>query len=519
MFNLDVLLICLTLFLIWMFYKKNQRNRLPLPPGPAGLPLIGNLLDMPKSSEWEVYHKWSQEFNSDIIHLNAAGTDIIILDTYEATIDLIEKRSNNYSSRPTLSMVRELMGFEFSFAFKDYGDVWRTQRRLMHQEFNSKASLRFYPYQLEATRKMLRRLLDDPDDFFGNVRLYSGDIILSTTYGFKIDSKSDPYILLAEAAVEPAFKALIPGTFLVDLFPILKYVPSWIPGAQFKRDAREWRRRAISLQDTPFADVKRQMGNGTARSSFCSSSLGNVDEQLDLRKQEYDIKSVAGALYTAGADTTLTAVTNCVLALLNYPDVLKKAQEEIDRVIGPGNLLTFEDRSSLPYINAIAKESTRWRDTTPLAVAHFSTAEDEYKGYRIPKGAVVQCNAWAMLHDENVYPDPFQFKPERFLTADGLNMDKPARDPSDIIWGFGRRFAQRCPQLIDGRFFAESSFWIAIASLIAAFDLKKIGNDPEPDYGHMPDIVRLSLPFKCSLRPRSKQVENLIRATEHDGDL
>ncbi|KAF8815161.1 cytochrome P450 [Phlegmacium glaucopus] len=329
MFNLDILLICLTLFLIWMFYKKNQRNRLPLPPGPAGLPLIGNLLDMPKSSEWEVYHKWSQEFNSDIIHLNAAGTDIIILDTYEATIDLIEKWSNNYSSRPTLSMVRELMGFEFSFAFKDYGDVWRTQRRLMHQEFNSKASLRFYPYQLEATRKMLRRLLDDPDDFFGNVRLYSGDIILSTTYGFKIDSKSDPYILLAEAAVEPAFKALIPGTFLVDLFPILKYVPSWIPGAQFKRDAREWRRRAISLQDTPFADVKRQM------------------------------------------TLTLTAVTNCVLALLNYPDVLKKAQEEIDKVIGPGNLPTFEDRSSLPYINAIAKESARWKDTTHWLISRL----------------------------------------------------------------------------------------------------------------------------------------------------
>ncbi|KAF8815155.1 cytochrome P450 [Phlegmacium glaucopus] len=513
MFNLDILFLCITAFLlIWIFYKISQRSRLPLPPGPVGLPLIGNLLDMPESSTWEVYHQWSQEFNSDIIHLNAAGTDIIILDTHQATIDLIERRSNNYSSRPTLSMVRELMGFEFSFAFKDYGDVWRTQRKLMHQEFNSKASLRFYPYQIEATRKLLRRLLDDPDDFFGNVRLYSGDIILSTTYGFKIDSKSDPYILLAEAAVEPALKALNPGAFLVDLFPILKYVPSWIPGARFKRDAREWRRRTISLQDTPFADMKRQMGNGTARSSFCSNSLGNVDERFDLRKQEYDIKSVAGTLYAAGADTTLAAVTNCVLALLNYPDVLKKAQEELDRVIGPGNLPTFEDRSSLPYINAVIKESVRWRDTTPLGLPHISTAEDEYKGYRIPKDAVVLCNAWAMLHDENVYPEPFQFKPERFLTADGLDMDKSIMDPNDIIWGFGRRI---CP----GRFLADSSFWIAVASLIAAFDLKKIGHDPEPDHGHIPGLLRLSLPFKCSLRPRSREVESVIRATEHDGDL
>ena len=107
----------------------------------------------------------------------------------------------------------------------------------------------------------------------------------------------------------------------------------------------------------------------------------------------------------------MAAIANCVIALLNYPDVLKKAQEEIDKVIGFGNLPTFEDRSSLPYINAIAKESLRWRDTGPLGTAinfiliptssdailalpHLSTAEDDYKGYRIPKKSVVMGNAW-----------------------------------------------------------------------------------------------------------------------------
>jgi len=217
----------------------------------------------------------------------------------------------------------------------------------------------------------------------------------------------------------------------------------------FKRDALEWRKLLVSLQDTPFADLKCRMANGTADPSFCTYSLSKIDE-LDLSK-EYHIKSVAGALYVAGTDTTLTAVANCVLALLNYPDVLKKAQEEIDKVIGPGNLPTFEDRPSLPYINAIAKESVRWRDTTPLAVPHISTAEDEYKGYRIPKDTVIMCNSWAMLNDENVYPEPFQFKPERFLTADGLKMNKSVKDPGEIIWGFSRRI---CP----GRFFCRIIF-------------------------------------------------------------
>lgn len=82
---------------------------------------------------------------------------------------------------------------------------------------------------------------------------------MGVTYGFKINSKLDPYILLAEAGADPAMKALIPGTFLVDTFSFLKYVPSWIPGAGFKKDALEWRRQLSSMQDTPFTEMKRRM--------------------------------------------------------------------------------------------------------------------------------------------------------------------------------------------------------------------------------------------------------------------
>jgi cytochrome P450 len=111
-----------------------------------------------------------------------------------------------------------------------------------------------------------------------------------------------------------------------------------------------------------------------------------------------------------------------------------------------------------------------------------------------------------MLHDEKVYPDPFQFKPERFLTPDGLSIDKSVKDPGDIVWGFGRRFVQQSlflcslekkktypfsfQRICPGRFFAESTFWIAITSIIAAFDIEKIGESPGTDHGHIPGIAR-----------------------------
>ena len=109
----------------------------------------------------------------------------------------------------------------------------------------------------------------------------------------------------------------------------------------------------------------------------------------------------------------MAAVANCILALLNHPEVLQKAYEEIDRVIKPGHLPDFEDQESLPYISAIVKESARWRDTAPLcelmsstfissflwwyfyiALPHSTHSADEYRGYRIPKGSIVLANAW-----------------------------------------------------------------------------------------------------------------------------
>ena len=80
------------------------------------------------------------------------------------------------------------------------------------------------------------------------------------------------------------------------------------------------------------------------------------------------------------------------------PDVQRKAQMELDAVVGPDRLPRYEDRSALPYIDAIVKESLRWQPVGPLGIAHRTTDNDEYKGYCIPKGAIVISNTWYILH-------------------------------------------------------------------------------------------------------------------------
>jgi len=499
----------LALYLYLKRYYDGTLVRLPLPPSPKGLPIIGNLRDLPTSFEWKTYHEWCRNLNTDIMHLNVAGTSLIVLDTSEAANDLLEKRSSIYSSRARMPMMNELMGWNFNFGFMAYGDRWRKHRRLMHQSFHPTAAKEFHPHELKAAHNLLRRFLDHPEDVMGNLRHMAGETVISIAYGLEVKPTNDPYIDTAEAGVQPLVVAGVPGAFLVDAFPILKCLPEWVPGAGFQRKAREWKKLARNMIELPFAAAKRDIAAGIAPSSFASLSLRKMDEgTFDDAYKEDIIQGTAGTMYAAGSDTTVSAIASCILGLLDHPEVLMKARKEIDSVIRPGHLPDFEDEDSLPYITAIVKETLRWRDVTPIAVPHLLDVDDEYRGYRLPAGSIVIPNSWAMLHNEDVYPDPFRFNPDRFIKDGKIN--RAVRDPAHACFGFGRRI---CP----ARYMAFSSVWIAVASLIAVFDIEKAvdeeGNVIEPNHEYLSALVCIPKPFKCSIRPRSKEAEILIRSS------
>ncbi|KAI0301770.1 cytochrome P450 [Multifurca ochricompacta] len=150
-------------------------------------------------------------------------------------------------------------------------------------------------------------------------------------------------------------------------------------------------------------------------------------------------------------------------AILIRPDIQKRVQDELDAVTGRERLPTFEDRPKLPFVEAVCKETLRWRPVTPLAIPHATTKSDVYEGFFIPKGSVVIGNTWAILHDPDVYPEPEVFKPERFINPDGSVREDPALTTA---FGYGRRI---CP----GRHFVDATLFIVVASLLSVFDIKR----------------------------------------------
>jgi len=190
-----------------------------------------------------------------------------------------------------------------------------------------------------------------------------------------------------------------------------------------------------------------------------------------------------------------------------YPEVQKKAQAELDEVLN-GRLPEHSDLPSLPYLSALVKEIYRWKPVIPLGVPHQSTSDDLYNDYHIPANSIVIANQWAMLNDEQVYPEPHEFKPERFLKNGKL--DRSVRDPMDIAFGFGRRI---CP----GKHIGHSTLTLTAASVLSTFDLiRKMdenGREIEPKKEYTRLAVRQPLDFPCVIKPRSRYTVELIRSS------
>ncbi|KAJ7483556.1 cytochrome P450 [Mycena latifolia] len=437
----NLIILAVTLAALFCLRLRHRRSKLPYPPGPRKLPLVGNLFDVPSTLQWETYMEWSKTLNSDILHLNRAGTSVIILSSAEAAIDLLDKKSAIYSDRPRMPMVNELMGWDFDLGFMKYGDHRRVHRRLFHHDFHAQAAQLFRPDELNATHELLRRILHDPDAVMAHLKHMAGEIIMSAAYGIKVLSKDDPYVTLGEHAVESLVTASAPGRFLVDAIPILKYVPDWFPGATFQRQAKAWKKLSQNMVEKPYAEAKRRIALGNAPHSFTASALRTLEDAENQTYLEEAIKSTAGAMYAGGTETTFSALGHFILAMLYNPEAQKKAQAEIDSVIRKGHLPDFGDEASLPYVSALVKEVLRWRPVAPLGIPHFLTVEDEYRGYRLPAGSIVIANAWAILHDEVMYPDSYTFKPERFLLNGKPN---PAvKDPDASIWLWETRLSRK----------------------------------------------------------------------------
>ncbi|KAF8467547.1 cytochrome P450 [Russula ochroleuca] len=496
------MLVC-TFCTIVFLHKFLRKTALPFPPGPKGLPILGNALDIPCRSPWLTYWQWGKKYNTDIVHANSLGTHIVVLNSAKAVHELFEKRSSIYSDRSKANGLPYRLRMNWNIAFLPYGPRWRTWRKVFHEHFHPNASRQYRPRELRAARQLLENLLRTPEQYRHHLRFMTGQVIMGIAYGIDVSPHDDPYISLAETALQAVELASTTG-WTFDMFPFYKHLPWWFPGAGFKKEAARLAPRIDDMINKPYQTVKEALAAGIAVPSVAGSMIASLGEKPS-HEDELTSKALYGASPSGGADTTVASLLTFFLAMVLHPDAQSRAQREIDNVVGTSRLPNFGDEKSLPYVSAVVGEVMRWHPVAPVAVPHRLIVDDVYEGYFLPAGSIVVGNTWAVLHDESVFTEPLLFQPERFL-------DRNVKLP-EVGFGFGRRI---CP----GRFMARSSMWITVASVLAAFEISPVvdsqGVPQIPKEEYSAGGISYPVEFACAIRPRSKHTEQLIVSSLRD---
>ncbi|KAF3763288.1 hypothetical protein M406DRAFT_49443 [Cryphonectria parasitica EP155] len=512
---------------------------LRMPPGPPPLPFIGNKLQLPKSKPWVQFQAWSQRYGPIFTIWIGRRPTVIISDPIVAS-ELMESRSSKYSSRPRMVAMGELLWDGASILVQPYGKEWSVRRRLLHMAMTPKALRLYKPAQEAEASRLVFRLLDRPEEYVGLVETFTSSVVFCVAYGHRIDSLGAQVIAQRFEFMQYSASLNVPGRYLVETLPALKYIPDWLAPwkAEIKAHGRREAVANMALMDIVRGDMARARAEGAEAKvpdSLCKILLEmreraatGGEEPIPL--SDRDLAFVPASLFGAGSDTTASTLCSAFLALVTHQETLQAAHEELDRVVGGGRSPTFEDEAALPYIRAFCKEVLRWRPVAVLGgTPHASTEDDVYEGYYIPAGTTVLGNSWAINLNEAYYPNPHHFNPLRFLDeniaarAKGATIAGGVQEKQDVevggrahpsksghsSFGWGRRI---CP----GANLAANSLFIALAKLLWAYDIGPVPGTKYDTFDYTEGFNIRPKPFSCVVRVRSEQHRRVLERENED---
>ncbi|KAF1943600.1 cytochrome P450 [Clathrospora elynae] len=452
MANLQFLFIALAFGVLAVFISQKRSNGPQnLPPGPPGHDHT-KLLEGPR---WNMFKAWNDQYGP-VASFFIGKQRNIVLGTMKSAVDLLEKSGDINSNRPHLIMGEFLFARLRGFSMT-YGAKWRNWRTLQGSMFGPQVAPNVKPMQINESAILLHDYLINTDvsKHHKILRRYTASLMFYLGYGRRVKSLQDPLCMEHDKIEEYIESTKVPGQYFIESWPVLLWLPRSLQW--FRREPEKQRDNNTRLYMIVLNDVKRRVANGTAIP--CTATYG-LAKQEELGFSDIELAYALSAPWAAGIGTTTTALEIAILAMLHFPECVRKAQAEIDEVVGQDRMPNFEDQKALVYVDGFIKETLRWRTVTPTGIAHSSTEDKTYAGLLIPKDSTIYANAAAIMVDPEVFSDGEKFIPERFVEA----TDPRLVNHKFGCFGFGRRI---CP----GMHVALQSLYIVIARMMWAFDI------------------------------------------------
>ncbi|XP_049761698.1 cytochrome P450 1A2-like [Elephas maximus indicus] len=483
-FLLAFVIFCL-MFWVIRAWKPQVPKGLKSPPGPWGWPLIGHVLTLGRNPHLPLT-RLSQQYG-DVMQVRIGSTPVLVLSGLDTIQQALVQQGDDFKGRPDLyssTLINDGQSMTFS---PDSGPVWAARRRLAQKALNtfsmasdpaSLSSCYLEEHVINEAEALLHRLQElmagagcfDP---YSQVVVSVTNIIGAMCFGQHFPQHSEELLSLIENTHE--FVETATSGNPMDFFPFLRYLPS--PALQkFKVFNQRFLQFVQKTVQGHYRDFDKNSVQDITGALFKHSEEGSRASGGLMPQKK--IINLVNDIFGAGIDTVTTAISWSLMYLMTKPGIQKKIQKELDTVIGKARKPRLSDRPQLPYMEAFILEIFRHSSFVPFTIPHSTTRDTTLNGLYIPKGRCVFVNQWHVNHDQKLWGDPFEFRPERFLTAEGSTINKTLSEKV-MLFGMGKR---RC----IGEVLAKCEIFLFLAILLQQLEFSLppgIKVDLTPNYG------------------------------------
>ncbi|XP_069079796.1 vitamin D 25-hydroxylase isoform X1 [Pleurodeles waltl] len=427
----------LALFLLAMLMVRQllkQRRPKGFPPGPPGLPLIGNILAM--ATNPHVYMKQQSKIHGQIFSLDLGGISTVVLNGYDAVKECLVRQSDVFADRPSLPLFKKLTKMGGLLNAK-YGRCWIEHRKLAVNSFRCFGyGQKIFEAKISEEAMFFLDAIDtykgkpfDPKHLITNAVSNISNLII---FGERFRYDDTDFLHMIEIFSENIELATSAWVFLYNSFPLIGILPFGKHQQLFKN--------AAEVYDFLLRIIEHFSENRKPKAPrhFIDAYLDEMDQNAHDQEATYTTENLiysVGELIIAGTETTTNVLRWAVLFMALYPNIQGQVQKEIDFVVGPNGTPSLEAKPRMPYTEAVLHEILRFCNIVPLGIFHATSKDTVVRGYLIPEGTTVITNLYSVHFDEKYWTNPAVFYPERFLDASGQFVKKEAFVPFSL----GRR--------------------------------------------------------------------------------
>ncbi|XP_074567937.1 alpha-humulene 10-hydroxylase-like [Curcuma longa] len=435
----------------------------PLPPGPPRLPLVGNIHQFVGGYPHRILLQLART-HGPLICLRLGQVDQVVASSVEAVEEIIKRHDLKFADRPTdLTFSRILLYDGNGVGMAPYGENWKQKRKIYAMEMLSSRRVKSYAaVRVDAVRKLTAEIARKA--FAQTPVLNLSQMVMSTinaivsrvAFGDKCKQQAEFLDLVQEAI------SYLSNFSVADMYPSLKFLDT-LTGLKSKLEG------VHGKLDKVFDEIIAQRQVALAAEAAEEDLIIDVLLKLkDEENQEFPItsnclKAIIMEIFLGGTETSSIVIEWAMSELIKNPKAMEKVQKEMREAMQGQTKLEESDTPKFRYLNLVIKETLRLHPPAPLLAPRVCSETCEVMGYRVPAGARVLINAFALGRDEQYWgSDAGSFKPERF---EGSSVDFKGLNFEFIPFGTGRRM---CP----GMTFGVTSVEVTLAHLLFHFDWK-----------------------------------------------